>query len=170
MGARFLVTGLPRSRTAWMAALLTAHGFPCLHEPEITLGPITEIRRIFDLGWRGISDPACYLKWPDQIERDFIGRPCLVVERNPDEAKASFECYVGEPVKNWGAFTGSLAIFRGKFDPLVIDFRDMDNADTMDMAVKHLTGSPLNRRTFSLFRDLRIEQHLDKAKAALACE
>lgn len=32
MGDKFFITGLPRSRTAWFSAFMTASGFPCEHE------------------------------------------------------------------------------------------------------------------------------------------
>ena len=32
MSDNFFITGLPRSRTAWFSAFMTASGFPCGHE------------------------------------------------------------------------------------------------------------------------------------------
>jgi len=32
MNNKFFITGLPRSRTAWFSAFMTASGYPCLHE------------------------------------------------------------------------------------------------------------------------------------------
>ena len=34
MPKRFFITGLPRSRTAWMAAFMTSGNAVCLHEPR----------------------------------------------------------------------------------------------------------------------------------------
>lgn len=166
MSTRFLITSLPRSRTAWMAAFLTAHGAPCLHEPEITIPNLSDLRRVFDLGWNGISDPSAYAKWPQQIDKEFAGKPTLVIRRNSEEAKAAFEEFIGVPAAQWSILEESLEKFVANFKPMEIRFDAMDDPDVMDLVVKHLTGSPMNRRTFSLFRDLKIQQHIEKARAA----
>ena len=57
----FFVTGLPRSRTAWMSVFLTHGPSICLHEPTTRCGSMKEVRELMEsqqpLGWVGAADP-----------------------------------------------------------------------------------------------------------------
>lgn len=44
MNNKFFITGLPRSRTAWFSAFMTASGYPCLHEGLNGCKSITEYK------------------------------------------------------------------------------------------------------------------------------
>lgn len=81
----FVVTGLPRSATTWLAAFLTTNDSLCLHDP-------------FSLGWPdkwerdgrrfGISCTGVYLM-PEILERQDC--PVVVIERDPADCEQSIE-------------------------------------------------------------------------------
>lgn len=55
----FLVTGLPRTRTAWMSVFLTTGESICYHEPSMGMSDITEISAVYDSSFYkyvGVSD------------------------------------------------------------------------------------------------------------------
>lgn len=91
----FIVTGLPRSRTAWFAAALTGDQSCCVHEPSVCHGSYEEFR-----GWLatpkpyhiGASDHALGFV-ADRLIRDLQCK-VLIIERPFGEALASFERFM----------------------------------------------------------------------------
>jgi len=86
---RFLITGLPRSRTAWLAVAATHGEVVCHHEPKNNL-PSWDA--IFDTVWSGggcvgISDHGLGFYLPEIIRR--VAPRTLIVERPIAEVKAS---------------------------------------------------------------------------------
>jgi len=57
----FFVTGLPRSRTAWLSQFFNHGTVACLHEPTTRCGSMKEVRELMEsqqpLGWVGAADP-----------------------------------------------------------------------------------------------------------------
>src|SRR5215472_13650222 len=85
--SRFLISGLPRSRSAWFAVATGA-----LHEPISREG-------YRDFVWpagTGVADSGAGL-WLAEIMDDFAPR-VLIVERNVDEVIESIRRYVGSRV------------------------------------------------------------------------
>jgi hypothetical protein len=86
----FIITGLPRSRTAWMATLCnTVPGAMCWHEPTAELSWRDALRLLKDeaVFYAGISDAvmAVHLR---EILAETSAR-ILIVERDIDEVVAS---------------------------------------------------------------------------------
>lgn len=88
----FLVTGYPRSRTAWLAAYLSSGPTLCLHEPIMRFNqhflPLVEY--IEDLPHKnvGISDSAIP-KLRSMFALVFSEAPVLVIERDKRECLSS---------------------------------------------------------------------------------
>lgn len=73
----FFITGLPRSRTAWFSAFMTASGYPCLHEGINGCKSIKEYKdKIKD-----ISDSNTAFGF---VDIPFSGRPILVIHRGKE--------------------------------------------------------------------------------------
>lgn len=85
----FFVTGLPRSRTAWLANLFTTDQTICWHdrrfEEALTINP----KRV------GFSGPELVTQF-EHIRELFPKSPWLVVLRNADEALTSFKLAAGD--------------------------------------------------------------------------
>lgn len=90
----FFITGLPRSRTAWLANFLT-HGDVsfCFHDGLRFGGPEGLLRKMVEArpasGFVGDSDSALLLFY-EQIESLFPLSPWVVIHRPVDEAVRSF--------------------------------------------------------------------------------
>lgn len=163
-----MVTGLPRSRTAWLAALLTAHGAPCCHEAAIGYRRQVALAEIFADGYRGISDPgAAIIYGREALLGAFTDCPVLVVKRDTLDAQLALEKALGRPVENFQRVVDSIAWVEEKLNPLVVDFRRLDDPIAVDQIVQHLTGIPLDEKIFRLFDTLRVEQHIPKAFEAM---
>ena len=94
MTRKFLITGLPRSRTAWLAVAATRGGVVCHHEPSAWLKDPDALTDLWnephDAG--GISDSALGIILPDILKTH---RPrTLIIVRPPEAVGASVAAYL----------------------------------------------------------------------------
>lgn len=170
MNSRFLVTGLPRTRSAWIAALLTAHGAPCLHEPAVAYGRRVSLKEIFDDGYRGIVYPCAGLEYGAELPAAFMGHPVVVVDRDPHESRAELEKWSSmtfDDAKWREAVAANETVIRG-FDARRVRYADLDKFEIVDRMVRYLTGDSLDPRIFKLFDSLDVQQHKGKALQQLS--
>lgn len=89
---RFLITGLPRSRTAWFAVAASSGGRTCWHEPSATLG-LSSLMTIWEaMPDMGVSDAGLAPHLTEVL--DVLGPKTLVIHRDPDEVVTSMRDYV----------------------------------------------------------------------------
>lgn len=88
---RFLITGLPRSRTAWFSVATTTPKSVCLHEPTALVQSFEELMTLWtpSLGIAsGISD-SCLPLYLGRILEEAKPRT-LIIERNPVDVINSY--------------------------------------------------------------------------------
>jgi hypothetical protein len=90
--APFFVTGLPRSRTAWLSNLFTTGGLVCLHE-GLRHGVGKLVAQIKAGEVHGNSDSSIPLHWEPLFEF-FPKARWVIVERDPEEALASHVAFL----------------------------------------------------------------------------
>lgn len=94
---RHLITGLPRSRTAWFAVLMSLAGAPTRHEVVRDCQSFDELKAKWPEG-TGISDSCLALQLP-RILREIKPR-VLIVERDRAEVETALLKYLeGVPVR-----------------------------------------------------------------------
>ena len=100
MNGRFLITGLPRCRTAWFAVACTNQHQICLHEPSATMD-----WGLLKTSWmsglvQGVSDHGLAARLPEII-RDVQPR-ILIIERDKTQVITSMRDYLEPhyPVSN----------------------------------------------------------------------
>lgn len=155
---KFLLTGLPRTRTAWFTALLNAHGFVTKHD-RIGREP---------LGDYGRCDPCAACIYPNEALTHYYDSPIVVIERNPMHSFSAYMKWSGVPIDwrlvednyNWFVTHAKSAV--------MVKFNDLNDYDVVNGLVLHLTHKPLSIDLFETFNLLEIDQHKDKAKAAWA--
>jgi hypothetical protein len=141
------ITGLPRSRTAWLAVVCSTATSICHHEPVD--GDIRAARALWAApgGWDyvGISEAFLGLHIARVLEE--IGPRTLIVERDPDEVLASFLRYVGlQGVRGPGEHDGlkaQLRLLRERLDAIPIDhplvrrvaYGDLEDRDAVQVAL-----------------------------------
>lgn len=103
MSEPYLITGLPRSRTAWMSVVATDEDSLCFHEPTAWLGQWDDIfpaiwhqRR--DRRYVGIADHGLGFHLPEIMRR--AAPRTLIIERPADEVNASL-ARLGLPASNF---------------------------------------------------------------------
>jgi len=93
---RFFITGLPRSRTAWLSVVAMAAGRVCTHEPSAVF-PFKTIKA----NWRpgdGVSDSGLGIHLQEIV--DTLGPRTLIVQRDIRDVMTSARCYFGDSLGN----------------------------------------------------------------------
>jgi hypothetical protein len=95
VSGKFLITGLPRSRTAWWSVATTTPASTCRHEPLKYCASFDDLVACWDGGadFGGISDHGL----TETLARvlDEVKPRTLIVHRNIDDVEVSLEAYFG---------------------------------------------------------------------------
>ena len=142
----FLITGLPRSRTAWLARAAIIEGFShCCHEPSLAMDCIDDLMRYYvsrSEPFVGVSDSHLAHRLPAIME---IVRPrTLIVLRDLEEVARSLEAR-GLSSRNCMAALHNIGAVLG--NPLVrtIEYEDLSNSGLLAEAFQWLMpGAPLS--------------------------
>ncbi len=94
MTGKFLITGLPRSRTAWLAVAATRANVICHHEPSAWLKDPDDLTRLWNEPNHvvGISDSALGIILPELLQAH--GPRTLIVKRSPEAVRSSVAAYL----------------------------------------------------------------------------
>lgn len=163
----FYVTGLPRSRTAWLSVALSDWSqSACLHEPllrwpdssaETAAAELAKTRTPF----AGMSDSGLAVAAPDLV--GLLPGPSLIVWRNPIQVLDSLTKYM--PGSNVDELAGMLAllhhrlaIFHARYEPMVVQFDALSDINTMREIWHHLLpGVKFQRRRIESLQSMRID-------------
>lgn len=131
----FFITGLPRSRTAWFAAFMTATGHLCAHE----LLKQCQSRDVFykTMRYRNCGNSDCGLVLTD-FQKKFPHAPTLIIHRDG----------ASEPVSGMAKALGRLKGLHVKFDEI------NGNIETI---CTHLTGITPDSAVVDLYFKLNIQ-------------
>ena len=145
MSRLFFITGLPRSRTAWFSAFMSASGFPCLHEGMNNCLTNNEYREKVE----HVSDSNTGFIF---IDNPYPERPLLIIHR-----KGRFENARDQESKLYN------------MSGMHVNFDDINQR--MPEIFKYLTGEFINNDLYQTFKDLNIttmvEMNTDAAKAIM---
>ncbi len=124
----FFITGLPRSRTAWFSAFMTASGFPCGHELINNCETINDYKKKIE----HLSDSNTAFAF---IGNPFPERKTLVIHREDAPHKE---------------FIHNLDQIKG----LHIDYNDIDSR--IGEVFFYLTNTKINIDIYNIFKLLNI--------------
>lgn len=169
---RFLVTGLPRVRTAWMAALFSGDKVKCFHD-AVHHGGVQRLLEHVDSCRSpivGLLDPGAACVYPREAIKMFAGWPIVVVERNSDDSRTGLQNWFGFPLDNWENLESNFKWFLENIPTQYysVPFDALDEFNTVNHLYGHCTGLSLDSHRFNLFNTLKIEQHRGKAANAAA--
>jgi hypothetical protein len=171
--SRFCITGLPRSRTTWLAALMCAHGVETLHEYPPFFGNLEDLRAWLYAGTaespHGYVDGFSIIHHAELLKQHFEDCPIAVIQRDPSEVRRSWEAWEG-PISD-EAFGAVLAKVGGfcretarSANVLMVPYGDLENYEAVNRLVMHCTDRALKVRTWQLFNILKIELHKEKCR------
>lgn len=169
--SRFCITGLPRSRTAWLAALMCAHGIETLHEYPPFFDSLEELRAWLYAGT--VADPHGYVDGfsliyhAPLVKQHFADSPIVLIVREPKDVRRSWEAWDG-PIDNevFAAMMARVVRFAteaiGHPNVLAVPYAELEHYATANRIAEHCTDRALKYRTWQLFHRLKIELHKGK--------
>jgi hypothetical protein len=150
----FFITGLPRSRTAWLAAWLSADAL-CLHDipaPREGARPA---------GTAGYSGPELATQY-DELRAKFPSSKWLVVVRELADAIRSFKEWAGPLIPrdfDLERFFTERAEALNRIDGLRVDFTALSDINTGRAIWEYLKPwTPFDASRFFFFDQLNIQQ------------
>jgi hypothetical protein len=161
----FLVTGLPRSKTAWMSVVASmVPDAICYHEP------VTRFKRwecCFDI-WKnpttvhvGIADSGLGFHL-DRILAD-VAPQILIIRRDPQQVKESLKRLNPTRTNYVDLLSESLDAFSTSPGVRSVAFDDLAHPDTVADCLNHLIpGSTLAKERISELINLNIQVDLDR--------
>lgn len=169
----FLITGLPRSRTSWLAAFLTTGKSHCYHSGILGC-------RSFDDYKRKLSGPKLFMGdsftdtvlFYDDIHRTFPGARWVVVRRDYQEAYLAYR----KAFPDLHTALEAQEIFErihNQFDSIPNDacsvyFEDLNQRGVIKAIWEHcLPDIDWDEQRWKLFNGLKIEPHHDKEVKAI---
>ena len=166
----FLITGLPRSRTAWFSAFMSTGSSICFHEPLKFMSDISELPealRSVNHTYVGASDSGAgyFLPWITQRMPDM---QILVIDRDIDVVEASMT-RIGYPMRQaLSLLSERLLSVKGCPGVMWVSFDSLNDKRIMQKIWWHLMpGAAFDEERYEVFKDLRIEADVSKV-AALA--
>lgn len=158
----YLIAGLPRSRTAWLAALLYQDTLPCHHDAYFSLAGLVARGTPF-----GFASPSLVCVNATLALATFPEHPIVAIDRDPDACHRSFVKWFGAPLPHWNTLLSGYDMFwrgiAGNPRVLRIQFAELDTYDTANAVYRHVLGRDLPEERFTVFDGLQIEQNRDKA-------
>lgn len=163
----FFVTGMPRSRTAWLAAWLTTGPTVCFHDPPGNAFPA--ITTATDR--TGMSGPEVCTAFAD-YSASYPSAPWLVVQRRdsyPAFKKVLDRYLKPEEIVLRGWWNDRLRVLEDVINgprTLTIDFTDLDHPNIARAVWDHLLpDQPFDATRYEILNSLNIQQENWAAKA-----
>jgi hypothetical protein len=167
----FFITGLPRSRTAWLANFMTYGGAYCRHE-----GLWKEAETITWLGagpHRGLADSTLPFAW-ERLSQSFPTFSLVIVEREPE---ASFDSLLG--FLDRGELRVNRTLLRHRFEGLgralrvlkhstphiAVKFEDLHKLETLHRIWEHCVPFPFDMTRAEMLETLNVQQELRAVRA-----
>jgi hypothetical protein len=163
----FFITGLPRSRTAWLANLLTTDRTFCWHEDRH--GRLHDVRRYDVLGNCG---PHILSNWLNCVTQ-YPDAQWVVIHRDPDAVEQAHKKALpelGNP--DIAALSTRMELLLkhiGESSPrlLQVGYSLLDEADTCASIFRHCTGLEPDMERIKLLQTLNVQVHATKAAQSL---
>ena len=158
----FFLTGLPRSRTAWLANLFTTGEIFCWHDALLLCGSPADLPQLLRKNAPiGDSDSALILFYPDVAEM-FPGSPWVIVERDPQDAFDSLVKRFGHDVSRggWPMLIAAMQTIP-KDDPNVLRVRyeELNDVEVVRRIWEHCVPAvEFDERRWALLKRLNVER------------
>jgi hypothetical protein len=153
---KFLITGLPRMRSAWLAALFSCKHVAMYHDVNFHGGLVSALSHGTKDTIVGISDPSAASVWPREALHHFERDPIVYIERDDWRQAAKAE-YPAAP-DAWCDLSEKNALWFKPHAGMVIPFESLDDYSIVESIYWYCTGKKLRRQKFDLFRYLKVSQ------------
>jgi hypothetical protein len=175
----FFITGLPRSRTAWLANWLTTATSRCYHEGVLLAKSYAEYRQLMtDAGpsVMACGDSNSSLAFiQEQLIEDFPKARWIIIERRQDHAFLSYRMAFGSleehdvSKRKFDKLTLRLLELRRRVPHETFQFDDLNDLETCRGLWFHLFPKAVwfDEARWRLLNGLRVEQFITKHTQAI---
>jgi hypothetical protein len=159
----FLITGLPRSRTAWLSVLCTTGNAFCYHEPSTQFEDISDLKDFYNKDsprFVGVSDAALgfYLPWI----MENIRPKTLIIDRDIEDVKKSFG-RLGARTTGLRMLYDDLVAFREHPSVMWVPYCLLDTKRIIEKIFLHLMpGESFDEARYEQLSDMRITINVPK--------
>ncbi|MDE2099791.1 MAG: hypothetical protein KGL39_21240 [Patescibacteria group bacterium] len=168
MSTPFFITGLPRTRSAWLANLFTTEHSLCFHDPQET---VTELLARNEGMRVGVADSTLVFKAHALLDR-YPDAPWLFVDRKAEDCRRSLVKFTRETTRLMGrdidavfqAHAAASSVVKAWRGTLVVPFRALD-ARMPEIWAHLLPGLEYQWARHRLLQDMKVEQNLPKLYA-----
>ena len=177
MEACYFITGLPRTRTAWLANLFSYQESFCYHEAlkhVSSVNGLVEFLKATDAKYVGDSDSGLPFVM-EQVIDHFTNARLVVIERDPNSVIESLRkafpfASVDFPEMVLRA-AHAIEELKKKFRPLVVAHRDLERMEICRRVWDYcLPDVPFNERRWQMLDPLTVEIRPDKYLKSISPE
>lgn len=157
---QWVITGLPRSRTAWLGALLATPKVPVYHD-ILTYPPEGEVY--------AISDPTVAIMEPMHKVAD--GVPLVIIVRDPEASFNAVETAFGVPIDKpfrEKALKAFYAFAQPTRRAMLVKYEALEHDEVVQAISLWLTGKEIDERRLKTFQALHITEDAERARRAAA--
>ena len=127
---KFFITGLPRSRTAWLSSFFTGNDFFCYHEVlKISKNFNGAIEKMLNRKetYVGNSDSSLSI-WASEIDHMLQRSPIVIIERDIDEVTSSLTNLWGcDPTRFLDLTLEHLEILKKRYNYISVDYNKLSD-------------------------------------------
>ena len=163
---KFFITGLPRSRTAWLSTFFTGDNCFCYHE-------VIRISDSFDNAvekmlnrkemYVGNSDSSLPF-WMNKIDHVLIHSPIVIIERDIDEATNSLVNTFGkyDYTKIIDLTLEGIENIKKRYNYITIDYNKLNEQACLEIIWDFCTPNiPFDKDKFEMLNTINISLHKD---------
>ena len=158
---KFFITGLPRSRTAWLSTFFTGNNCFCYHEILRTSNGVEgAVRKLLNRKemYVGNSDSSLPI-WMDGIDHILRRSPIVIIERDINEVTNSLINLLGEHdyIRLLDLTLENLEIIKKRYNYISIDYNDLNKQSCLesiwDFCVPNI---PFDKDKFEILKTINI--------------
>ena len=163
---KFFITGLPRSRTAWLASFFTGNNSFCYHELlRISGGFEDGVKKLLNRKelYVGNSDSSLPI-WMDKIDYILCDSPIVIIERDVNEVANSLtNLFDRDDFTNMLDTTlEGLEIIKNKYNYISIDYNKLSEQSCLKTVWDFCTPKlPFDKDKFEMLKSINISFNKD---------
>jgi hypothetical protein len=165
--SRFLITGLPRTRTTWLTVLFNCLGVNARHERDLHFDSMEHLVDWLGKGTEkspnGLIDGFASIAYPSFALKIVEDNPIVFVKRPVSEVIESWHKWQGHnghdsmienAMKNYYHFIAEMPE-----QTLVVEYKDLDKYETVNEIVNYCTNKTIEKELFHFLNHTKIELH-----------
>ena len=164
---KFFITGLPRSRTAWLSTFFTGNNSFCYHEIlRISDGLDDAIEKLLNRKemYVGNSDSSLPL-WMDKIDHVLQHSPIVIIERDANEVNNSLINLFGDVgwTKSIDLILENLETIKKRYNYISVDYNELDKQSCLELVSDFcIPNTPFDKDKFETLKTINISITKDK--------